>query len=382
MPVSLAQDYALPVEPNYVPFAGYNVPYDIPQPVPPIVVPPNCCARLVTRREGRKEAILVSCDKPVVIGRNPSLWVMSHTGTPIISCQDFSTNGIILNGVKVHRESLILVDGDELQIPRSQTFTCHIPSSRRRAKADIFEPTPPPQYEDFRTMGKYRISSHALGSGSYGRVYLAMDMERRRQVACKTIRISSNGSATMPNDVMKEVNILKSLRHPNINCVWDIEQSDTFTYLFLELSTGGDLDMYIRRRRYLPEDEAKYLSYQLMLGLDYLHGLHIAHRDLKPENILLHEAGSFPRIIIADFGLARPRAFEETFRVAGTISYLPPEAITALNCKHIGYVGQPSDCWALGVCIYIMLEYVPSPRTYYLLPSDFVLRKWDPPVRL
>lgn len=60
--------------------------------------------------------------------------------------------------------------------------------------------------------------------------------------------------------------------------------------------------------------------------------------------------------VCADFGLARPRAFEETFRVAGTISYLPPEAITALNCKHIGYIGQPSDCWALGVVIYIMLD--------------------------
>lgn len=168
--------------------------------------------------------------------------------------------------------------------------------------------------------------------------------------------------------------------------------------------------MYIRKRGSLPEDEAKYISYQLMKGLFYLHNLHIAHRgtlfappfrtnpaqiipsDLKVMHLLrplqssphLYTAREHPTAqswklpshyhrrsfcvmiivflqrfsLLADFGLARPRAFEETFRVAGTISYLPPEAITALNCKHIGYVGQPSDCWALGVCIYIMLECV------------------------
>ncbi|EJD51786.1 kinase-like protein [Auricularia subglabra TFB-10046 SS5] len=342
--------------------------------IPP--APPGYCARLLTYKDDRKEAVNITWDKPVVVGRNASLCdyvvsdsvvsnvhfkiyaVRTYHGNAIISCQvgavtiprripdvlleDFSTNGVVLNGVRIRKESLILMDGDELQIPRSQSFTCQIPGSRRRVKTDIFEPSQILESQDYKTMGPYRISSNALGSGSYGKVYLAMDMERKRQVACKTIRISARGSATSPVDVMKEVNILKSLRHPNINCVWDIEHREDFTYLFLELSTGGDLDMYIRKRGSIPEDEAKFLSYQLMKGLYYLHELHIAHRDLKPENILLHEAGSFPRVIIADFGLARPRAFEETFRVAGTISYLPPEAITALNCKHIGGI-HPFD---------------------------------------
>jgi serine/threonine protein kinase len=59
----------------------------------------------------------------------------------------------------------------------------------------------------------------------------------------------------------------------------------------------------------------------------------------QPENILLHCAGSYPRILIADFGLARPNSCEKTFNVCGTVSYLPPEGILALDNKDLGYVG-------------------------------------------
>ncbi|KAJ6627106.1 hypothetical protein B0H10DRAFT_2210519 [Mycena sp. CBHHK59/15] len=59
----------------------------------------------------------------------------------------------------------------------------------------------------------------------------------------------------------------------------------------------------------------------------------------QPENILLHAPGHYPRILIADFGLARPKAYQETLNVCGTVSYLPPEGILALDQKHLKYVG-------------------------------------------
>jgi len=88
------------------------------------------------------------------------------------------------------------------------------------------------------------------------------------------------------------------LLQPNINYVLDMETQDKFTlgcvlaglkmhshfvfrFLFLELSMGGDLDMYIRMHRRLPEDETKYISYQIMLGLEYLHDKEIAHRGMS-----------------------------------------------------------------------------------------------------
>lgn len=77
--------------------------------------------------------------------------------------------------------------------------------------------------------------------------------------------------------------------------------------------------------------------------------------DLKPENILLHAPGPFPRLIIADFGLARPRAHEQTLNAVGTICYMPPEAIMALTVKGMGYVGIYADAWSLGLVLYAMI---------------------------
>lgn len=77
----------------------------------------------------------------------------------------------------------------------------------------------------------------------------------------------------------------------------------------------------------------------------------------KPENILLYAPGPYPRIQIADFGLARKKSYEETFNVCGTVSYLPPEGILALENKELGYVGMPADCWSAGVLLYIMISY-------------------------
>lgn len=139
-----------------------------------------------------------------------------------------------------------------------------------------------------------------------------------------------------------------------------MQEDENFIHIFLHLCTGGDLFTYISSHpsmaNCLCEAEAKYIMFQLLKGLRYLHDNMISHRDLKPENILLYFPGPYPRIQIADFGLARPNAYQETFNVCGTVSYLPPEAVLALDCKHLGYVGMPADCWSAGVILFIMLS--------------------------
>ena len=74
---------------------------------------------------------------------------------------------------------------------------------------------------------------------------------------------------------------------------------------------------------------------------------------------MLCTPGPYPRVQIADFGLARDKAYQETRNVCGTVSYLPPEGVLALDKKELGYLGMPSDCWSAGVILYIMLSCVP-----------------------
>ncbi|KAF4573095.1 Meiosis-specific serine/threonine-protein kinase mek1 [Pleurotus pulmonarius] len=337
----------------------------------------HVCAKLVTVNKGRKEVIVLSINKPVTIGRHPKLCtyvipdafvsnlhcklyaVRSGTGGIIVSCQDLSTNGLVLNGHMIRRTSVILMHGDVLEIPSSLTFKCLHIWAEPNDKGNIFDPTPPLQPIQKR-VGDYVVTSHCLGSGSFATVHLAVNKYKHRQVACKTLKARKGHELSQ---VWKEVKILLSLNHPNINRVFDVDQNGNFLHIFLELCTGGDLFTYIishqETENRLCEGEAKYIMFQLLKGLTYLHDKLISHRGMRislPENILLYTPGPYPRIQIADFGLARPKAYQETLNVCGTVSYLPPEGILALDNKHLGYVGMPSDCWSAGVILFIMLS--------------------------
>ncbi|KZP31153.1 kinase-like protein [Athelia psychrophila] len=322
---------------------------------------PGICAKLVTiNKNGRKEAIVLSINKPVSIGRNPACSyaisnplvsnthckiyaIYASTGGVIISCQDMSTNGIDVNGHRIRNSSVILMDGDTLGIPSAQTFKCvHV---KKPEKQYLFDSTPssqvPPKQ---REIGQYTVLSHCLGSGSFATVHLAIDTIKHRQVACKVIKPRMGDEVAK---FRKEANLLKTLCHPNINSVYEFYEEDKMMHIFLQLCTGGDLFTYISSRGQLCEGEAKYIMYQLIKGLTYLHDKHISHRDLKPENLLLYCPGPYPRILIADFGLARPQAYQQTRNVCGTVQYLPPEGILALDNPRLGYVGMPADCWNL-----------------------------------
>ncbi|KAI0756779.1 kinase-like protein [Daedaleopsis nitida] len=331
------------------------------------------CAKFITTNcTGHKEALLLSVDKPLTIGRSPACSyvvsdvvvsglhcklyaVCSSNGGVIVSCQDVSTNGLFLNGHRIRKTSVLLMDGDVFEIPSSQKFECVMLHKEPEQKVNIFDPTPPRERSlKTKRIDQYLVTSHCLGSGSFATVHLAMDTTAFKQAACKCIKRKGSDKV---DKIRKEVDILLNLSHPNINTVLAATHDDNFLYIFLELCTGGDLFSYIVSHpdSRLCQAEAKYIMYQLLKGLKYIHDRLISHRDLKPENILLHAPGPYPRIQIADFGLARPKAYQETFNVCGTVSYLPPEGILALDHKHLSYVGMPSDCWSSGVIMYIML---------------------------
>ncbi|KAK7458663.1 hypothetical protein VKT23_009663 [Stygiomarasmius scandens] len=248
------------------------------------------------------------------------------------------------------------MDRDVIEIPDSLTFICHQVWKDSVNKVTVFDPTPPQQPAQKR-IGNFAVTSQCLGSGAFATVHLAIDLVRHCQVACKSIRTKKDREI---DQVIKEINILMSLNHPNINRIYESIQNDNFIHIFLQLCTGGDLFTYINshseRSSRICEAEAKYIMYQLLKALEYMHSKSISHRDLKPENILLYGPGPYPRIQVADFGLARPKSYQETFNVCGTVSYLPPEAILALDQKDLAYVGMPSDCWSAGVILYIMLS--------------------------
>jgi serine kinase len=70
----------------------------------------------------------------------------------------------------------------------------------------------------------------------------------------------------------------------------------------MELCGGGDLLNYVRKRRRLKEDLAKYFFKQIIEALNYIHIKNIVHRDIKLDNILLDHHGN---VKIGDFGVSK-----------------------------------------------------------------------------
>lgn len=118
------------------------------------------------------------------------------------------------------------MDGDVIELPSSRRFRCHHLRAQYRERTSIFDPTPPTQPTQ-KKIGNFIVTSHSLGSGSFATVHLAMDCYKRRQVACKIIKAKSGKEVS---SLMKEVDILTAVQHPNINRILAVEEHHRFLF--------------------------------------------------------------------------------------------------------------------------------------------------------
>ena len=162
----------------------------------------------------------------------------------------------------------------------------------------------------------------------------------------------------IPSTTLREISVLRQLKHPNIVELSDVIQSEGRLYLVFEF-VDKDLKKYLEAcHGPLSPQLIKSYSIQLLRGLEYCHVRGIMHRDLKPQNILVSRDG---RLKIADFGLARafvPPIRPFTHEVV-TLWYRPPEIL--LGCKTYAL---PVDMWAVGTIIAEMVTKRP------LFPGD------------
>eukprot|EP00350_Pseudokeronopsis_sp_OXSARD2_P010086 CAMPEP_0170553810 /NCGR_PEP_ID=MMETSP0211-20121228/11626_1 /TAXON_ID=311385 /ORGANISM="Pseudokeronopsis sp., Strain OXSARD2" /LENGTH=246 /DNA_ID=CAMNT_0010862373 /DNA_START=2178 /DNA_END=2918 /DNA_ORIENTATION=+ len=148
--------------------------------------------------------------------------------------------------------------------------------------------------------------------------------------------------------MLNEINILKSLRHPHVVKLLETFETDKHLLIVMELCPGGDLLNYVRKRRKLSEQYAKFVFKQIMEGILQIHITGVVHRDIKLDNILLDGHGN---IKIGDFGVSRKtHEGEILFEQCGTPAYIAPEIV-----RELGYKGFPVDIWSAGVCLYAML---------------------------
>ncbi|KAK9758128.1 hypothetical protein RND81_01G209100 [Saponaria officinalis] len=192
-----------------------------------------------------------------------------------------------------------------------------------------------------RVIGDYIIGPK-IGSGSFAVVWRSKHRHLGTEFAIKEI-----DKKHLNDNLLKEIEILRNVVHPNIIRLFDAIETEERIFLVLEYCDGGDLGEYIQKHGRVSEDVARHFMKQLAAGLQVLRENHLIHRDLKPQNLLLSSKEATPMLKIGDFGFARyltSQGLAET--LCGSPLYMAPEIIQ--NQKY----DAKADLWSVGAILY------------------------------
>ncbi|KAN0127249.1 Protein kinase-like domain containing protein [Lactarius tabidus] len=211
------------------------------------------------------------------------------------------------------------------------------------------------QHDDYDAMTK-------LGEGTFGEVHKAKHRPTSKLVALKRI-LMHNEKEGMPVTALREIKILKALRHPNVVELLDMfvvrsngKEKPLSVYMVFPYMDHDLAGLLENDRVKLQPSQIKLYMKQLLEGTEYMHRNHILHRDMKAANLLISNSGS---LRIADFGLAR--SYDPSIATVATTSgssrskerrytncvvtrwYRPPELL--LGARNYG--GE-IDMWGVG----------------------------------
>jgi len=214
------------------------------------------------------------------------------------------------------------------------------------------------------------------GAGATSRVYRASEARSGRVVALKRMHRQLVRSADALARLRRELESLRSIRHPGIVAVYDVIDWDGDPTIVMEYLPGEDLKERVLREGRLPASEAERIGRALLDILAVTHASGIVHRDVKPQNVRLGEGG---RVCLLDFGSARLDAASQLTRTGttvGTPEYMAPELFAAS-------VYDPRvDFYGVGATLYECLTGRPPQTADSLAELAFLRTTADvPPVR-
>mmetsp|Transcript_1131 Transcript_1131/g.3552 ORF Transcript_1131/g.3552 Transcript_1131/m.3552 type:complete len:383 (-) Transcript_1131:14-1162(-) len=191
------------------------------------------------------------------------------------------------------------------------------------------------------------VQERAIGSGSFGTVYVATVADSNKKVAVKKVLQDKRFKN-------RELQIMKMLDHHNVTVLHHFFYSegdktdDTYLNLVMDYvpeTVYSVLRAHTKAKKALPMPTVKLYAYQLLRSLAYIHSLGVCHRDIKPQNLLVDPNTHLLKL--CDFGSAKILVRGEP-NVAYICSryYRAPELIFGATAYTVAI-----DVWSVGCVI-------------------------------
>jgi len=187
-----------------------------------------------------------------------------------------------------------------------------------------------------------------LGRGGFGEVFGCRKFDTGALFAMKKLDKKRLKLKEQESTAVHERNVLSEMHSKFVTKLkYSFHDKDSL-YLLLDLCEGGDLNWHLQERELgtFSEEQAKFYTAQIIMGLAHIHDKAMVYRDLKPANVLLTGEGN---AMISDLGLVRDvkkgRSLPKS--ECGTHGYMAPEVLE--KDREYSY---PSDWFSLGCTLF------------------------------
>ena len=297
---------------------------------------------------------------------------------PVCTVRDLgSTNGIRVNGVRI--EHIRLHDGDVITAGNS-TFEVAIESSGLipvacrgcaapapaeltisagpKEEVEWYCPACAARRRRFPRPPKGYWIERWIGGGGMGEVFLARREADNLPVAMKVMMPLAAASERARAYFLREMNVLRNLRHRNIVAFFEAFEDDGQFQLLMEYVDGKGAREWVES---LPDQppisSIASIGVQLLQALDHAHSKGFVHRDIKPSNVLVMGGARRPLVKLSDFGLAKNFRDDAGFNgltiegdFGGSMGFLSPDHI-----RDFREVKWSADIYSAGATLYFLL---------------------------
>jgi len=225
---------------------------------------------------------------------------------------------------------------------------------------------------DIRIAGRFRLG-RKLGGGSFGEIYLAVDLTTGEEVAVKL-----EHRKTKHPQLHIECKFYKVMQGGvGIPMVKYYGTEDDYNVMVMELLGPSLEDLFNFCSRKMSLKTVLLLADQLISRIEFIHGKNFIHRDMKPDNFLMGLGKKGNLVYVIDFGLAKrfrdPRThqhipYREHKNLTGTARY------TSIN-THLGIEqSRRDDMEALG---YILIYFLSGTLPWQGLRAKTKAQKYE-----